>query len=69
MLVNQSAETTGKYQVAKVFIDQKHLVLVIDYFPGYSTEIFKGKFMGVNRGKGSDFLFYRQIYKFDFILF
>ena len=38
MFTDQGAEAAGKNQVAKVLIDRKHLVLVIDHFTGHSSK-------------------------------
>ena len=49
MFTDKGAENAGKHQVTKVFIDKKHLVLVINYFSGYSPEELESQFMGINR--------------------
>ena len=53
MFTNQGSEAVGKYQVSQVLLDEKNLVLVINYFPRHSREIFKGKFVGINCKNGS----------------
>lgn len=52
MFTDKGAENAGKHQVTKVFIDKKHLVLVINYFSGYSPEELESQFMGINRKSG-----------------
>ena len=49
MFTDQGSEAAGKNQVAKVLIDRKHLVLVIDYFTGHSSKELKSQLIGINR--------------------
>ena len=48
MFTDQGAEAAGKNQVAKVLIDRKHLVLVIDHFTGHSSKEPKSR-LDINR--------------------
>ena len=52
MFTDKGAETSGKHQVTKVLVDKKHLVLIINYFSGYSPEKLEGQLMGINRKSG-----------------
>ena len=48
MFTDQGSEAAGKNQVAKVLIDRKHLVLVIDHFTGHSSKEPKSR-LDINR--------------------
>ena len=48
MFTDQGSEAVGKNQVAKVLIDRKHLVLVIDHFTGHSSKEPKSR-LDINR--------------------
>src|SRR5690554_1485593 len=48
MFPYQSTETGSKHQIAKVFLNQKQLILIINYFVRHSPEVLEAQFVSID---------------------